>query len=118
MASWPGSHIPPILSHPIASPRFQRFSKRVTHPLDMALTRTASLCCLQLRSAQGETTVAKREAQTAYDKALALRNLTQGNSDMFSELLRRMEDFENIDGARPAEIRAVRFRLMLVTSRR
>ena len=62
----------------------------------------------QLRMAQGDTNSAKREAQEAYDKALMLRNMTQGSSDMFSDLLRRMEDFQNQRGARPAEIRAVR----------
>ena len=58
--------------------------------------------------AQGDTNNAKREAQEAYDKALLLRNMTQGASNMFSDLLRRMEDFQNNrGGARPAEIRAV-----------
>ena len=65
----------------------------------------------QLRMAQGDTNSAKREAQEAYDKALMLRNMTQGSSDMFSDLLRRMEDFQNQRGARPAEIRAVRIRI-------
>ncbi len=51
--------------------------------------------------------MAKQEAQRAYDKALGLLNITKGNSDMFSDLLRRMEDFQNQRGARPAEIRAV-----------
>ena len=63
--------------------------------------------------AQGDTNSAKREAQEAYDKALLLRNMTQGSSDMFSDLLRRMEDFQRQRGARPAEIRAVRIRLLL-----
>ena len=61
--------------------------------------------------AQGDTNMAKREAQEAYDKALMLLNLTKGNSDMFSDLLLRMEDFQNERGARPAEIRAVSFSL-------
>ena len=67
----------------------------------------------QLRMAQGDTNSAKREAQEAYDKALLLRNMTQGSSDMFSDLLRRMEDFQHQRGARPAEIRAVRIKFLL-----
>ena len=77
----------------------------------MAIRPPVKLRCRvfkQLRMAQGDTNSAKREAQEAYDKALMLRNMTQGSSDMFSDLLRRMENFQNQRGARPAEIRAVR----------
>ncbi len=62
----------------------------------------------QLRSAEEETTLAKREAQIAHDKASMTRNLTEANKAMLQDLLDQISEFLSADGATPADIRTVR----------
>jgi len=73
----------------------------------MMKEETARSLLNDVKMAQDQSNLAKREAQIAYQKASLAKNTTEADKVMLEDLLKRITDFLGQQGARPADIRAV-----------
>ena len=63
--------------------------------------------CLQLRVAETHANEAKAAAQEAYDSASAAKNESEGTLSALDDLMSRITEYMEQNGAKPAEIRQV-----------